>query len=47
MRKVVVSRFVTLDGVMEAPHNWSFPYWSTSVTLKGRPGRGNRPKKKS
>ncbi len=26
MRKLVVSEFVTLDGVMEAPDKWSFPY---------------------
>jgi dihydrofolate reductase len=31
MRKVVVSQFVTLDGVMEAPHEWSFPYWSDEI----------------
>jgi dihydrofolate reductase len=28
MRKVVVSEFVTLDGVMEAPDEWSFQFWS-------------------
>jgi dihydrofolate reductase len=28
MRKVVVTEFLTLDGVMEAPNEWSFPYWS-------------------
>jgi dihydrofolate reductase len=26
MRKIIVSEFLTLDGVMEAPHNWRFPY---------------------
>ena len=26
MRKVVVTEFITLDGVIEAPHEWSFPY---------------------
>ncbi len=31
MRKVVVSEFVTLDGVMEAPHKWSFPYWTDEI----------------
>lgn len=25
MRKVGIPRFVTLVGVMEAPHEWSFP----------------------
>jgi dihydrofolate reductase len=27
MRKVVVSEFVTLDGVMEAPNEWQGPFW--------------------
>jgi len=28
MSKLVVTEFMTLDGVMEAPHEWSFPYWN-------------------
>jgi len=28
MRKVIVSEFVTLDGVMEAPDKWQFPFWN-------------------
>ena len=28
MRKVVVSEFVSLDGVMDEPGQWSFPYWN-------------------
>ena len=28
MRKLIVSEFVTLDGVMEAPEKWSFQFWS-------------------
>src|SRR5881397_3656855 len=31
MRKVVVSEFVTLDGVMEAPDKWSFPFWNDEI----------------
>ena len=31
MRKVVVSEFVSLDGVMEAPDQWHFPYWSDEM----------------
>lgn len=31
MRKVVVSEFVTLDGVMETPNQWHFPYWSDEM----------------
>lgn len=31
MRKLVVTEFVTLDGVMEAPHEWSFPYWNDEI----------------
>jgi dihydrofolate reductase len=26
MSKIVVAQFLTLDGVMEAPEKWSFPY---------------------
>jgi dihydrofolate reductase len=33
MRKIVVSTFVTLDGVMEAPETWSFDFHSED-TLK-------------
>jgi dihydrofolate reductase len=29
--RIVVSEFVTLDGVMEAPHEWSFPYWTEEI----------------
>ena len=28
MRKVIVSEFVTLDGVMEAPETWQSPFWN-------------------
>lgn len=28
MRKVVVTEYLTLDGVMEAPNKWSFQFWS-------------------
>ncbi len=31
MRKVVVSEFVTLDGIMEAPDKWSFPFWTDEI----------------
>ena len=32
MRQVIVSEFVTLDGVMEAPENWSvFEYWTKEI----------------
>ncbi len=31
MSKVIVSEFVTLDGVMEAPNEWSFPYWNDEI----------------
>lgn len=32
MRKVVVSMNVALDGVIEAPERWSFPYWSEELS---------------
>lgn len=28
MRKLIVSEFVTLDGIMEAPEKWSFQFWN-------------------
>lgn len=31
MREVVASEFVSLDGVMEAPNQWHFPYWSDEM----------------
>lgn len=31
MRRIVVSEFVTLDGVMEAPEKWSFPFWNEDL----------------
>jgi dihydrofolate reductase len=31
MRKVVVTEFMTLDGVMESPHEWSSPYWNDDI----------------
>jgi dihydrofolate reductase len=31
MRRVVLSLFMTLDGVIEAPHEWSGPYWNDDI----------------
>ncbi|HZY56293.1 MAG TPA: hypothetical protein VFE09_00690 [Rubrobacteraceae bacterium] len=31
MRRVIVSEFVSLDGVMEASEKWHFPYWSDEM----------------
>ena len=31
MRKVIVTMFVTLDGVMEAPEKWVFPFWNDDI----------------
>lgn len=31
MGKLIVTEFLTLDGVMEAPHEWSFPYWNDEI----------------
>ena len=30
MRKIVVTEFMSLDGVMEEP-SWTFPYWSDEI----------------
>jgi dihydrofolate reductase len=32
VRKVVVSMNVALDGVIEAPERWSFPFWSDELS---------------
>lgn len=35
MRKVIVTEFLSLDGVMEAPA-WTAPYWNDEIaTFKG------------
>ncbi len=31
MRKVVAGVFLSLDGVMESPDKWHFPYWSDEM----------------
>ncbi|HYH12885.1 MAG TPA: dihydrofolate reductase family protein [Thermomicrobiales bacterium] len=31
MRKIVAGEFVSLDGVMEAPEQWHFAYWSDEM----------------
>jgi dihydrofolate reductase len=32
MRKVIVSEYVTLDGVMDEPGRWSGPFWSDEAS---------------
>jgi dihydrofolate reductase len=31
MRKIVVTEFITLDGIMESPEKWSFNYWNDEI----------------
>lgn len=31
MRKIVVTEFMTLDGVIDTPNQWSFPYWNDEI----------------
>jgi RibD C-terminal domain len=31
MRKLVASFFISLDGVVEAPQNWHFPYFNDEM----------------
>lgn len=31
MRKIIVAEFLSLDGVMEEPQNWSFPHWNDEI----------------
>ncbi len=36
MRRVIVSEFLTLDGVMEAPDKWPFEFWNEEVLAVSR-----------
>ena len=31
MAKIIVTEFITLDGVIHAPNEWSFPYWNDEI----------------
>lgn len=31
MRKIIVTEFMSLDGVIDSPHLWSFPYWNDEI----------------
>ena len=31
MGKLVVSEFMTFDGIIEAPETWSFPYFDSEI----------------
>src|SRR5215204_6359323 len=31
MRKVIAAEFLSLDGVMESPDKWHFPYWNDEM----------------
>jgi len=32
MRNIFATEFVTLDGVTEAPNEWSFPFWNEEIS---------------
>ena len=32
MRKIVITQFITLDGCIESPQSWSFPYFTDEIT---------------
>jgi dihydrofolate reductase len=40
MRKIVVSEFVSLDGVMESPEKWHFPYFDEEMGQEIRAAMG-------
>lgn len=31
MRKLIVTQFISLDGVVGEPHEWHFPFWSDDM----------------
>ena len=39
MRTVVASEFVSLDGVMESPEKWHFPYFDEQWGRRSKPAR--------
>src|SRR4029450_6953698 len=36
MGKIVVTEFITLNGVVESPEKWSFPYWGDDIAAYKR-----------
>lgn len=43
MRNIIVTEFLSLDGVMEAPM-WTFPYWNDEIAaFKGEETSDNQP----
>ncbi len=30
-RRLAVTMFISLDGVVESPHKWSFPFWNEEI----------------
>ncbi|WP_210508218.1 dihydrofolate reductase family protein [Naasia sp. SYSU D00057] len=41
MRKIVSNFFISLDGVVEAPHEWHFPYFSDEMGAAVDAGMGS------
>ena len=39
MRKIVVTEFLSLDNVMESPHEWHFPFFDDEAGRSARPAR--------
>lgn len=32
MKKLIVTEYLSLDGIFEEPGHWSFDFWSVEVT---------------
>lgn len=32
MRKLIVTEFISLDGIIESPEKWSLPYWNDEIS---------------
>lgn len=43
MRKIVADLFVSLDGVVESPEQWTAPYFTDDIGLCLSPGFGDTP----
>ena len=45
MGRIVANFFISLDGVVEAPHEWHFPYFNDE--MGDAIGRGSPPPRRS
>ena len=42
MSRLAATLFMSLDGVVESPEKWSFPYWNDEIVRHQRPDESGR-----